>query len=174
MSHTITISPVTRIEGHARITIQMNEAGQVTNARLHVQEFRGVEAFCVGRPFWEMPTITARICGICPVNHALVAAQAGERILGVEPPRVARRLRAILSLSQLILSHSLSFFHLSAPDIVLGLDADPAERNIIGMARHRPEIIRKGIRLRQIGQEIVNRVGGGALHPEHIVAGGMR
>jgi NAD-reducing hydrogenase large subunit len=121
-----------------------------------------------------MPTITARICGICPVSHALAAAQAGDRILGLDPPSAARRLRRLLSLAQLILSHSLSFFHLSAPDIVLGLDFDPAERNIVGLARHRPEIISKGIRLRQIGQEIVNLVGGGTLHPGHVVAGGMR
>ena len=174
MSQTITISPVTRIEGHARISIQLDDAGQVTAARLHVQEFRGFESFCLGRPFWEMPVITARICGICPVSHALTAAQAGERILGVDPPPAARRLRTLLSLAQLILSHSLSFFHLSAPDIVLGLDADPRERNIVGLARHKPELIAKGIRLRQIGQEIVNRVGGGNLQPEFIVAGGMR
>lgn len=174
MSQTITISPVTRIEGHARISIQLDDSGSVTDARLQVREFRGFEAFCVGRPFWEMPGITARICGICPVSHALAAAQTGERILGLDPPPAARRLRSLLSLAQLILSHSLSFFHLSAPDIVLGLDFDAAERNIVGLARHRPEIIRKGIRLRQIGQEIVNRVGGGNLHPGHIVAGGMR
>jgi NAD-reducing hydrogenase large subunit len=174
MSQTITISPVTRIEGHARISIQLDDAGRVHQAQLHVQEFRGFESFCVGRPFWEMPNITARICGICPVSHALAAAQAGERILGLAPPPAAHRLRGLLSLAQLILSHSLSFFHLSAPDIVLGLDFDPAERNIVGLARHRPEIIRKGIRLRQIGQEIVNRIGGGKLHPEYIVVGGMR
>ena len=174
MSQTITISPVTRIEGHARISIRLDDAGRVAEARLQVQEFRGFESFCVGRPFWEMPAITARICGICPVSHALAAAQAGEGILGLEPPPTARRLRSLLSLAQLILSHSLSFFHLSGPDIVLGLDSDPAERNIVGLARHRPEIIRNGIRLRQIGQEIVNRVGGGTLHPEHLVAGGLR
>jgi NAD-reducing hydrogenase large subunit len=174
MSQTITISPVTRIEGHARISILLDDSGNVEHARLQVQEFRGFEAFCVGRPFWEMANITARICGICPVSHALAAAQAGDRILGLDPPPAARRLRSLLSLAQLILSHSLSFFHLSAPDIVLGLDFDPAGRNLAGLARHRPEIIRKGIRLRQIGQEIVNRVGGGNLHPEHIVPGGMR
>ena len=174
MSRTITISPVTRIEGHARISIQLDDSGQVEQARLQVQEFRGFEAFCVGRPLWEMPTITARICGICPVSHALAAARAGDHILGLDPPPSARRLRSLLSLAQLILSHSLSFFHLSAPDIIMGLDYDPAQRNIVGLARHRPEIIRKGIRLRQIGQEIVNRIGGGSLHPEHIVAGGMR
>ena len=174
MSQTITIAPVTRIEGHARISIQLDDSGQVAAAHLQVQEFRGFEAFCIGRPFWEMPAITARICGICPVSHALAAAQAGEQILGLEPPPAARRLRRLLSLAQLILSHSLSFFHLSAPDIVLGLDSDPSERNIVGLARHRPEIIRKGIRLRQIGQEIVNLVGGGILHPEHIVTGGLR
>jgi len=173
MGTTITISPVSRIEGHAAITIHLNEAGEVAAARLHVREFRGFEAFCLGRPFWEMPTITARICGICPVSHALAAAMAGERIMGLAIPPAARRLRRILSLAQLILSHSLSFFHLSAPDIVLGLDSDPADRNIAGLARHSPEVIRRGIRLRQIGQEIVNRIGGGRLHPEYIAPGGM-
>ena len=174
MSRTITISPVTRIEGHATITILLDDNGQVAEARLHVREFRGFESFCVGRPFWEMPAITARICGICPVSHALAAAKAGDRILGVTIPPAAHKLRSLLSLSQLILSHSLSFFHLSLPDILLGLDSDPAERNIVGMARHFPELIRKGIRLRQIGQEIANRVSGGQLHPETIVPGGMR
>lgn len=173
MGTTITISPVSRIEGHAAITIRLDEAGQVAEARLHVREFRGFESFCLGRPFWEMPTITARICGICPVSHALAAAMAGERLMGVAIPPAARHLRRILSLTQLILSHSLSFFHLSAPDIVLGLDSGPTERNIAGLARHAPEVIRKGIRLRQIGQEVVNMIGGGHLHPEHIVAGGM-
>lgn len=173
MGTTITISPVTRIEGHATITINLDEAGKVADARLHVGEFRGFESFCLGRPFWEMPTITARICGICPVSHALAAAMAGERLMGVAIPPAAQRLRRILSLAQLILSHSLSFFHLSAPDIVLGLDGDPAERNIVGLTRHHPEVIRKGVRLRRIGQEIVNLIGGGHLHPEYIVAGGL-
>ncbi len=174
MGKTITIGPVTRIEGHARIAIRLDEGGGVADARLQVQEFRGFESFCVGRPFWEMPAITARICGICPVSHALAAAMAGDRILGSEPPPAARGLRTVLSLAQLILSHSLSFFHLSAPDIVLGLDANPADRNIAGLAKYHPELLRKGIRLRQISQEIVNLVGGGHLHPEHVVAGGMR
>lgn len=174
MSRTITISPVTRIEGHAGITIHLDDAGQVAQARLHVQEFRGFEAFCTGRPFWEMPVITARICGICPTSHALASALACDRILDIPPPPAAQKLRRLLSLAQLILSHSLSFFHLSAPDIVLGLDCAPAERNITGLARRFPELIRKGIRLRQIGQEIVNLAGGGHLHPEHIVPGGMR
>lgn len=173
MSQTITISPVTRIEGHAGITIHLDDSGRVAAARLHVQEFRGFESFCLGRPFWEMPAITARICGICPVSHALAASKAGDRILGIDVPPTARKLRSLLSLAQLILSHSLSFFHLSAPDIVLGLDADPAGRNIAGLARNFPELIRKGIRLRQIGQEMVNRVAGGQLHPERIVPGGM-
>ncbi|QEM69631.1 Ni/Fe hydrogenase subunit alpha [Geobacter sp. FeAm09] len=173
MGTTVTISPVSRIEGHAAITIRLDEAGQVAEARLHVREFRGFESFCLGRPFREMPTITARVCGICPVSHALAAALAGERIMGVVIPPAARHLRRILSLAQLILSHSLSFFHLSAPDIVLGLDSDPGQRNIAGLARRRPEVIRTGVRLRRIGQEIVNRIGGGHLHPEHIVAGGL-
>ena len=138
MSQTITISPVTRIEGHAKITIRLDDAGQVAEARLQVQEFRGFEAFCVGRPFWEMPGITARICGICPTSHALAAALAGDQILDITPPLAAQKLRRLLSLAQLILSHSVSFFHLSAPDIILGLDCDPVERNIIGLARRFP------------------------------------
>lgn len=174
MSKTINISPLSRIEGHASIGIHLDAYGRVESARLHVREFRGFEAFCVGRPFWEMPAIVARICGICPASHALAAAQAGDMILGVNVPPTARLLRSLLSLSQLILSHSLSFFHLSAPDILLGLDAEPAERNIAGLAKCSPEVIRKGIRLRQIGQEVVNRLGGGHLHPEYIVPGGMR
>ena len=174
MGKTITISPLSRIEGHASIGIHLDESGRVQSARLHVREFRGFEAFCVGRPFWEMPAIVARICGICPASHALAAAQAGDMILGVNVPPTARLLRSLLSLSQLILSHSLSFFHLSAPDILLGLDSEPAFRNIAGLARVSPEVIRKGIRLRQIGQEIVNRLGGGHLQPEYIVPGGMR
>ena len=174
MSKTVIISPLTRIEGHASIGIHLNENGRVESARLHVREFRGFEAFCVGRPFWEMPAIVARICGICPASHALAAAQAGDMILGVNVPPAARLLRSLLSLAQLILSHSLSFFHLSAPDILLGLDSEPAERNIAGLAKFFPEIIRKGIRLRQIGQEVVNCLGGGHLHPEYIVPGGMR
>ena len=174
MTRIITISPVTRIEGHARITIRLADAGKVAAARLHVQEFRGFEAFCAGRPFWEMPAITSRICGICPTSHALASALAGDSILDITPPMAAQRLRHLLSLAQLILSHSLSFFHLSAPDIILGLDCDLVERNILGLAQRFPELMRKGIRLRQIGQEIVNRVGGGHLHPENIVAGGMR
>src|SRR6185369_4699719 len=100
MSRTIAIAPVTRIEGHARITIRLDDAGQVEQARLHVQEFRGFETFCAGRPFWEMPTITARICGICPTSHALAAALAGERILDITPPPAAQKLRRLLSLAQ--------------------------------------------------------------------------
>ena len=112
MTQTIVISPVTRIEGHAGISIHLDEAGAVAEARLLVREFRGFESFCVGRPFWEMPAITARICGICPASHALAAAMAGDRITGVTPPPAALHLRTLLSLAQIILSHSLSFFHL--------------------------------------------------------------
>lgn len=174
MSRTITIAPVTRIEGHAKVTIRLDDSGKVSQARLHVQEFRGFEGFCVGRPYWEMPAIAARICGICPTSHALAASIAGDQILALPPPLTAQKLRHLLSMAQLILSHSLSFFHLSAPDIILGLDFDPAQRNLVGLARHYPETISKGIRLRQIGQEIVSQIAGGNLHPEFIVPGGMR
>ena len=174
MSRTVTIAPVSRIEGHARIVIRMTDDEQVLTARLLVEEFRGFESFCIGRPYWEMPAITSRICGICPVSHSLAASRAGELIMGVEPSPAVVLQRRILSLAQLLLSHSLNFFFLSAPDIVLGLDSDPSERNITGLARHCPDIIRKGVRLRQIAQEIVNRIGGGTLQPRRVTAGGMR
>lgn len=174
MSTTIRIAPVTRIEGHGEIIITLDERGMVDHARLLVRDFRAFEQFCVGRPYWEMPVITTRICGICPVSHALASVAACENILQITPPPAALLQRTLLAHAQLILSHSLSFFHLSGPDIFLGLDVDPAERNIVGMARRFPELVKQGIRLRQIAQETVNLVGGGHLHPEWVVPGGMQ
>lgn len=174
MSTTIRIAPVTRIEGHGEIIITLDEQGMVGHARLLVRDFRAFEQFCVGRPYWEMPVITTRICGICPVSHSLAAVAACENILQITPPPAALLQRTLLAHAQLILSHSLSFFLLSGPDIFLGLDADPAERNIVGMARHYPELVKQGIRLRQLAQDMVNLVGGGHLHPEWVVPGGMK
>jgi len=157
---TIIIDPVTRIEGHAKISIYLDDEGQVNDARFHVTEFRGFEKFCVGRPFPEMPGITARICGICPVSHLLASAKTGDRILAVTIPKTATQLRRLMNLGQIIQSHALSFFHLSAPDLLLGMDSEPEKRNIFGLIAAEPELARGGIRLRQFGQEIIELLGG--------------
>ena len=174
MTRTVTIDPVTRIEGHAKITIQLGDDGQVTDARFHVVEFRGFEKFCVGRSFWEMPGITARICGICPVSHLLASAKAGDDILGVRIPPRAEKLRRLMNWGQLVQSHALSFFHLSAPDLLMGMESDPLQRNIAGLIQKNPSVARSGIRLRQFGQEVIRLLGGRSVHPSWSVPGGVR
>ncbi|MCB0227636.1 MAG: Ni/Fe hydrogenase subunit alpha, partial [Anaerolineae bacterium] len=174
MARTVTIDPVTRIEGHAKITLMLGDDGKVADARFHVVEFRGFEKFCVGRSFWEMPGITARVCGICPVSHILASAKAGDQILGVRIPARAEKLRRLMNWGQLVQSHALSFFHLSAPDLLLGMDSDPATRNIMGLIQTNPSVARSGIRLRQFGQEVIRLLGGQSVHPAWAVAGGVR
>jgi NAD-reducing hydrogenase large subunit len=174
MTQRIVIDPVTRIEGHAKITIYLDDSGQVADAKFHVTEFRGFEKFCEGRPLWEMPGITARICGICPVSHLLASAKAGDRILAVTIPPAAVKLRRLMNLAQIIQSHALSFFHLSAPDLLLGMDSDPQTRNVFGLMAANPDMARGGIRLRQFGQEIIEWLGGRKIHPAWAVPGGVR
>ncbi|MEJ1930570.1 Ni/Fe hydrogenase subunit alpha, partial [Nostoc sp. NIES-2111] len=174
MSKRIVIDPVTRIEGHAKISIYLDDSGQVSDARFHVTEFRGFEKFCEGRPLWEMPGITARVCGICPVSHLLASAKAGDRILSVTIPPTATKLRRLMNLGQILQSHALSFFHLTAPDLLLGMDSDPQKRNIFGLIAAQPELARGGIRLRQFGQEIIQVLGGAKIHPAWAVPGGVR
>jgi NAD-reducing hydrogenase large subunit len=174
MAQRIVIDPVSRIEGHAKITIQLDDEGVVVDARFHVTEFRGFEKFCEGRPLGEMPGITGRVCGICPVSHLLASAKAGDQILAVSIPPAAEKLRRLMNLGQIIQSHALSFFHLSAPDLLLGFDADPAKRNIFGLIAAQPDLARSGIRLRQFGQEIIELLGGKKIHPAWAVPGGVR
>ncbi len=174
MAKRIIIDPVTRIEGHAKISIFLDDAGQVSDAEFHVVEFRGFEKFCEGRPFSEMPGITPRICGICPVSHLLASAKAGDAIMAVAIPPSADKLRRLMNLGQLVQSHALSFFHLSAPDLILGWDAPPATRNVFGLIAADPELARAGIRLRQFGQEIIEVLGGKKIHPAWAVPGGVR
>jgi NAD-reducing hydrogenase large subunit len=173
MSRTITIDPVTRIEGHARITLQLGEGGHVEDAKFHLTQFRGFEKFCEGRPYREMPALTARTCGICPVSHLLASNKACDDLLSVNIPPTAVRLRRIMNLAQLTQSHALSFFHLSSPDLLLGWDADPAQRNIFGVMAREPQLARDGIRLRQIGQQIIEILGGKKIHPTWVVPGGV-
>src|SRR6202140_5447494 len=173
MLKTIVIDPVTRIEGHSKITIQLDDQGEVQDAKFHVTQFRGFEKFCEGRPFAEMPSLTARTCGICPVSHLMASAKACDALLAVEIPPTAAKLRRIMNLAQLVQSHALSFFYLSSPDLLLGMDADPAKRNIFGMLAQHPELTRGGIRLRSIGQQIIELLGGKRIHPAWVVPGGV-
>src|SRR5581483_4420167 len=173
MVRQITIDPVTRIEGHAAITIQLDDAGAVSDAHLHVTQFRGFEKLCEGRPFHEMPALMARICGICPVSHLVASSKAGDALLAVEAPPAGVMLRRVLNLAQIIQSHALSFFHLSSPDLLLGMDAPPADRSIFGVLRTHPEVARDGIRLRQIGQRTIELVAGKRIHPSWMVPGGV-
>ncbi len=170
---TITIDPVTRIEGHAKITLQLDERGEVQDARFHVTQLRGFEKLCEGRPFTEMPALMARICGICPTSHLLASCKACDDIMAVRIPHTAEQLRRILNLAQIIQSHALSFFYLSSPDFLLGMDADPEESNIMGVIRKYPAMARDGIKLRQFGQRVVEMLGGKRIHPEWIVPGGV-
>jgi NAD-reducing hydrogenase large subunit len=173
MAQKIVIDPVTRIEGHAKITIQLNDAGNVEDAHFHVTQLRGFEKFCEGRPFHEMPSLMARICGICPVSHLVASAKACDALLAVKIPTTAANLRRILNLAQIAQSHALSFFYLSSPDLLLGMDANPEKRNIFGVAQMQPQLARDGVRLRQIGQQIIELLGGKRIHPAWVVPGGV-
>jgi len=173
MSHTITIDPVTRLEGHGKITIQLNPQGEVEDAHFHVTQVRGFEKFCEGRPFYEMPSLTARICGICPVSHLLASAKACEAIMAVRIPHTAAQLRRLLNMAQLVQSHALSFFHLSSPDLLLGMESDPLARNIFGVAAARPDLGLAGIGLRRFGQHIIELLGTKRVHTGWVVPGGV-
>jgi len=170
---TIVIDPVTRIEGHSKITIHLDEQGQVEDARFHVTQFRGFEKFCEGRPFSEMPSLMARICGICPVSHLIASAKACDALLAVKIPPTAEKLRRIFGLAQVVQSHALSLFHLSSPDLLLGMDADPAKSNLFGVLEKEPQLARDGIALRKFGQQIIEQLGGKRIHPAWVVPGGV-
>src|SRR4051794_11231895 len=169
----LVIDPVTRIEGHAKIDIYLDEEGRVSDTQFHVTQVRGFEKFVEGRPFYEMPSITARICGICPVSHLLASAKACDSIMAVSPPPAGAMLRELIHCAQFVQSHALSFFHLSAPDLLLGFDSDPAHRNIFGLIEAQPEMARAGVSLRKFGQEIIEGLARERVHPSWIVPGGV-
>ena len=171
----IVVSPVTRIEGHAQINITLNEDYSVKSALFKVVDFRGFEKFTEGRPYYEMPSITSRSCGICPVSHLLASAKACDMIVGVTPPKTAVKLRRLMHMGQIIQSHALNFFFLSAPDLLLGMSSDPAQRNIFGLVEKHPELAVRGIKLRKFGQELIERVSGKRIHSsDWIVPGGAK
>ncbi len=173
MGRKVTIEPVTRIEGHARVTIHLDDAGKVEKAYFHVDQFRGFEKFCEGRMFFEMPAITPRICGICPVSHHLASAKACDALIGVQPPRPAQLLRELMHMGQIIQSHSMHFFHLASPDLLLGFDADPAIRNVVGIIQANPQLALKAVKLRAYGQEVIRVVSQRRIHPKFAVPGGV-
>ena len=169
----ITIEPVTRIEGHAKVTIHMKDDGSVEHAYMHVNEFRGFEKFCEGRLYFEMPQITPRICGICPVSHHLAAAKASDALTGQTPPRPANLLRELMHMGQIIQSHAMHFFELAGPDLLLGFDAAPEIRSVVGLIGANPGLTVKAVMLRKFGQEIIRTLGGRRIHPNFAVPGGV-
>jgi NAD-reducing hydrogenase large subunit len=173
MTQTITIDPVTRLEGHGKITIQLDSQGLVEDAHFHVTQVRGFERFSQGRPFYEMPSLMARICGICPVSHLIASAKACEAIMSVRIPHTAAQLRRMLNLAQTVQSHALSFFYLSSPDLLLGMESDPKARHIFGVVAAKPELGRAGIGLRRFGQTIIELLGKKRIHPGWVVPGGV-
>lgn len=173
MRKTITIDPVTRIEGHAKVFINLDGEGGIDSAGLVVNELRGFEKILIGMEADRMPLITARICGVCPTAHHLAATNALDHAAGVEPPPAAKLLRELMYMGHIIHSHALSLFVLQGPDLVLGLDADPAIRNVVGIVQADPELARKALRIRSIGQKINELVGGRGTHPVTSVAGGI-
>jgi F420-non-reducing hydrogenase large subunit len=173
MNKTITIDPVTRIEGHARVFINVNDAGGIESAGLVVNELRGFERILVGMEAEKMPLITGRICGVCPTAHHLAASLALDNAAGVVTPPAAHLLRELMFMGHMIHSHCLSLFVLQGPDLVLGLDADPAIRNIVGVVKAVPEIAKKALRCRSLGQQINEMIGGRGTHPVTSVAGGI-
>ncbi|MEI7743519.1 MAG: Ni/Fe hydrogenase subunit alpha [Chloroflexota bacterium] len=170
---TVTINHVSRIEGHARITIHLDADGAVTDTQFHVTQVRGFEKFIEGRPYYEMPSITSRICGICPVSHLLASSKACDAIMAVRIPTAAAQLRELIHCAQFVQSHALSFFHLSAPDLLLGMDADPARRNVAGLLEDHPDTLRDGVALRKFGQQVIERLGRERIHPSWTVPGGV-
>lgn len=170
----VIIEPVTRVEGHGKVSILLDEAKRVKQARLHVVEFRGFERFIQGRPFWEVPVLVQRLCGICPVSHHLAAAKAMDRIVGGEKlTPTAEKMRRLMHYGQTYQSHALHFFHLVSPDLLFGFDADPAIRNVIGVAAKFPELAVQGVMMRKYGQEIIKATAGKKIHGTGAIPGGI-
>lgn len=170
----IAIDPITRVEGHGKITLLLDADNHIQEARLHIVEFRGFEKFIQGRPYWEVPFFVQRLCGICPVSHQLAAAKAVDQLTGIRQlTPSATKLRRLLHFGQILQSHALHFFHLSSPDFLFGFGSDPAQRNIAGVLEKYPEIALKGVKLRKYGQQIIQAITGKRIHGTGTVPGGM-
>jgi len=170
----IEIEPITRVEGHGKITIHLDDHNNVREARLHVVEFRGFERFICGRPYWEVPVIVQRLCGICPVSHHLAASKAMDMIVGAKKlTPTAEKIRRLMHYGQIMQSHVLHFFHLSSPDLLFGFGSDPESRNIIGIVEKMPELAVQGVMMRKFGQEIIKATAGKKIHGTGAVPGGV-
>ncbi len=172
----VVVDPVSRVEGHGKVTLLLDENNQVKQARLHIVEFRGFEKFIQGRPYWELPVMVQRLCGICPVSHHLAAAKAIDQLVGVDPGMLtpaADKLRRLLHFGQVLQSHALHFFHLSSPDLLYGFESEIGKRNIIAVLADYPDIGLQGVKLRKYGQEVIRMVSGKRIHGTGAVAGGM-
>jgi NAD-reducing hydrogenase large subunit len=170
----VAIDPITRVEGHGKITLMLDAENHIQEARLHIVEFRGFEKFIQGRPYWEVPFFVQRLCGICPVSHHLAAAKAVDQLVGVEQlTPTALKLRQLLHFGQTLQSHALHFFHLSSPDLLFGFGSNLAQRNIVGVIEKYPEIALKGVKLRKYGQQIIEAIAGKRIHGAATVPGGM-
>lgn len=170
----VAIEPVTRVEGHGKVTLLLDDDNRVKQARLHITEFRGFEKFIQGRPYWELPVLVQRLCGICPVSHHLAAAKAVDQLVGVDDlPPTAEKIRRLMHLGQLLQSHALHFFHLSSPDLLFGYDDAVAHRNIIGVLADYPDLAKQGVLLRKYGQEVIRIVSGKRVHGTATVPGGV-
>ena len=172
----IIIDPVTRVEGHGRVTIQLDEQGKVGNARFHIVEFRGFERFIQGHPYWEAALLVQRLCGICPVSHHLAAAKAIDQVYGVDPEDLhptATKIRRLLHYAQVFQSHALHFFYLASPDLLFGLDAPVEKRSVGAVALEHEELARKGIQMRQFGQELIKALAGKKIHGICAIPGGV-
>lgn len=176
MSRKITIDPVTRVEGHGKVTIKLDDNDQVEYARLHIVEFRGFERFVQGRPYWEAPVLVQRLCGICPVSHHLCAAKAMDVIVGAPPDALtptADKMRRLMHYGQIFQSHVLHFFYLASPDLLFGFESDPTQRNIVGLIQQFPELAKKAVLMRKFGQEVIRVTAGKKIHGTGAVPGGI-
>ncbi len=170
----IEIEPLTRVEGHGKVSIHLDDNNNVKDARLHIVEFRGFERFIKGRPFWEVPVIVQRLCGICPVSHQLAAAKAMDIIVGAKKlTPTAEKMRRLMNYGQIFQSHVLHFFHLCSPDLLFGFDADPKVRNIFGIIKKMPDLAVQGVMMRKYGQEIIKATSGKKIHGTGAVPGGI-
>ena len=170
----VVIEPLTRVEGHGKVTLLLDENNQVEQARLHIVEFRGFERFIQGRPFWELPVLVQRLCGICPVSHHLCAAKAVDGIVGAEDlPPTAEKMRRLMHYGQMYQSHALHFFHLASPDLLFGFDAPVEKRNVIGVIAEYPDLAVQGVMMRKFGQEVIKATAGKKVHGTGAIPGGI-
>lgn len=169
----VAIDPVSRVEGHGKVTLLLDENDHIHQVRLHIVEFRGFEKFIQGRPYWEAPVMVQRLCGICPVSHHLAASKAMDMIVGATLTTTAEKVRRLMHYGQILQSHALHFFHLCSPDLLFGFDSDVAKRNIVGIAAQYPDLAKQGVLLRKYGQEVIRVTAGKRIHGTGSIPGGV-